>query len=241
MKVVEKIFQIAISDCDLKLHNFSSRFKLNMDSFKMNYLHSNYHLYQDDEIKEFLFQHFNKDILEAYCKLKPYAFKADLARYCLLFEFGGVYSDLSYLHINPIVVNDKSGLVVFRDIVRGHPSWAVSNALIYADKGRKEIERVINVIVGNVRRNFYGESPLDISGPYCFGRVLSDFSNYREVTYGFSGEFSPNYRSFGNIYKSMPDKTVIALRNKNYGEQIVNHGIDGTNDYSSMWKLGLVY
>ena len=53
-----------------------------------------YNIYNDKQSKLFLKKFFNKDVLDAYNILKPYAYKSDLIRYCLLYIYGGIYMDL---------------------------------------------------------------------------------------------------------------------------------------------------
>ena len=240
MTKIDNIFQIAISDSLIDINKFSTRFRMNMDSFQMNYPDANYHLYSDSDIKDFLFEKFNNDVLDAYLKLKPFAYKADLARYCLLYIYGGVYSDLSYFHINSLEKPEGKNMVAFRDIVRGHPAWAVSNALIFSVKGLNIFQYAIETIVDNVAKKFYGFNPLDITGPYFFGRLLSNNNDYNEYIFGYSGEFSKNISGYGNIFKAMPDDKIIAVRNKLDGEQVSNHGLEG-NNYSELWKRLDVY
>ena len=51
--------------------------------------------YDDIMCREFIKDNFDKNVLHAYDKLKPTAYKADLFRYCLLFKRGGIWSDLT--------------------------------------------------------------------------------------------------------------------------------------------------
>ena len=58
--------------------------------------------FNDQDCREFLIKNFNTEILNAYDSLVPSAYKADLFRYCLLYQSGGIWSDLTQTFIEPI-------------------------------------------------------------------------------------------------------------------------------------------
>ena len=66
---------------------FRVTIKLNPD-FKIKY-------YSDKGSREFIKNNYSKDIINAYDSLIPGAYKADLFRYCVLYKYGGIYSDLT--------------------------------------------------------------------------------------------------------------------------------------------------
>jgi len=55
-----------------------------------------HHLYDIEDCRKFIGKHFDKEVLNAYDKLKPFAYKADLWRYCVLYKKGGIYLDIKY-------------------------------------------------------------------------------------------------------------------------------------------------
>jgi hypothetical protein len=55
-----------------------------------------HYLFNDNSCREFLAITFPPDVVYAYDKLIPSAFRADLWRYCILYMFGGVYMDIKY-------------------------------------------------------------------------------------------------------------------------------------------------
>jgi len=240
MKKIQKLFQIAITAEPVRTEAWSAGFRMNVESFKNNYPEADYYLYQDSDLRKFLAEHFDADVLKTYHKLTPYAFKADLARYCLLYIHGGLYSDLSHLHITPIQPDETAGMAVFRDIA-GHPSWAVSNAVIYAEPGRKELKCAIDMIVNHAAMNYYGDSCLDVTGPYLFGRALAEVNNYKDIMFGDSRELTPNRAGNKNIYKILPNGDLIAFRNKKEGGQISDYGVSGANSYADIWNKRQVW
>ena len=53
-----------------------------------------HYLFDDDECRAFIAREYPDDVLSAYDRLIPTAFKADLWRYCVLYKYGGVYLDI---------------------------------------------------------------------------------------------------------------------------------------------------
>ena len=74
--------------------NISNEFKSLTETwtqFNPNYA---YFLYDDDDCHAFIKKHFDDRVYNAYCRIIPGAFKADLWRYCILYIYGGVYCDI---------------------------------------------------------------------------------------------------------------------------------------------------
>lgn len=216
---------------------------MNIQSFKNCYPNAKYQLFQDQQIREILSKNFKKEVLDAYDCLIPFAYKADLARYCILYLQGGVYSDISHLHINPIQIEENIKIVLFRNIAFIHPTWAVSNAVIFSEPGQELIYNLINKIVENCNNRFYGQSPLDPTGPYLLGNQLTNQDDVSNLTFGDSTVFMVGANPSNtkrHIIKFTPDGTIIALRNKKI-DSSVDEFIKGGNDYGLLWRDRNVY
>ena len=59
------------------------KMKENLEKLKQQNPEFEFFLFDDDERREFIATHFEKDVLEAYDTLLPGAYKADLWRYCI--------------------------------------------------------------------------------------------------------------------------------------------------------------
>ena len=55
-----------------------------------------HHLYDDSMCRKYIKQNYSKDVLDAFDKLVPGAYKADLWRYCILYKEGGIYLDIKF-------------------------------------------------------------------------------------------------------------------------------------------------
>ena len=76
-----------------------------------------YYLYNDADCRAFIRSAFPPDVVAAYDRLIPTAFKADLWRYCVLYKFGGVYLDIKYRWGGGGCVGDGVGVPTLREIV----------------------------------------------------------------------------------------------------------------------------
>lgn len=230
-----RLFQIMITDGAQPSPVTTDTFARNVDSFRSTYPDAEYQRYGNDELVEFLAANYPEPVLQAYQALTPYAFKADLARYCLLHTHGGLYSDLSYLHLRPIEIGDRCKMVVFRDIP-GHPSWAVSNALIYAEAKSPVLKRAIDRVVEHCNAHFYGHSSLEPTGPYMFGRVLAETSDWTSITFGDSPRLNIDSTGRVNIVKMMPSGEIVAIRNKTAEGEFSDLVPSGGNNYNRLWS-----
>ena len=131
----------------------------------------NYHLYDDNECREFIKNNFDNEVLNAYDSLIPGAYKADLWRYCILYKKGGIYLDIKYVPTNGFrFVN----LLESEHFVRDFGGGGVYNALLVCKAGNEILLKCINQIVQNVKDKFYGNSCLDPTGPNLLGKFFSD-------------------------------------------------------------------
>jgi mannosyltransferase OCH1-like enzyme len=122
-----------------------------------------YYLFDDDDCREFIKNHFSEPVLKAFDKLKPGAFKADLWRCCILYVYGGIYLDIKFCCVDGFkfitLTNDEY-------FVRDYGSdWAVYNALMICKPNNYILLNCIKQIVQNVETEYYGTSPLEVTGP----------------------------------------------------------------------------
>jgi hypothetical protein len=76
------------------------------------------HIVLDDkEIDTFMKYHFKDNVLNTFYSLKSGAHKADLARYCLLYIYGGLYMDIKVELIKPLSAIFNKGDDVFYSVI----------------------------------------------------------------------------------------------------------------------------
>lgn len=76
--------------------NLPEKMKECVENMKKNNPEFTFHLFDDNECREFIKNNFDNDVLYAFDKLVPGAYKADLWRYCILYKKGGIYLDIKF-------------------------------------------------------------------------------------------------------------------------------------------------
>jgi len=121
-----------------------------------------YYLYDDNDCREFIKTHFEADVLNAYDRLIPGAYKADLWRYCILYKLGGIYLDIKYIPVN----NFKFiNLLEAEHWTLDNDKVGIYNALMVCKPNNELLLKAINQIVVNVKTKFYGNCFLEPTGP----------------------------------------------------------------------------
>jgi len=175
-----------------------------------------YQLFDDNDCREFIASNFDSSVVDAFDKLVPGAFKADIWRYCVLYIHGGIYLDIKFQCVDGfklIELTDKEYYV--RDL----PSSGLGlyNAVLVCSPGNKKLHDCIYQIVENVRSNYYGESYLDVTGPCLIKQFFSDSeisSLDIELKVSIQRDWDANYDL--TIHSIVNKGVVILTRYTNY-------------------------
>lgn len=237
--LIDNIFQILISNGAPKPASGTARLTQNIDTFRRVYPKAQYRLYDNALARAFLQAHFGDRVVATYDAIVPLAFKADLLRYCLLYEFGGLYSDLAFRHLRPITAGPGKTMAVFRDQA-GHPPWAINNGLILAAPRNRDLARVIRQIIRHAAQRYYGLSALDPTGPYLFGRVLAQSTAWDQIDFGTTRHthnlFAPlRGRPISQRYKRLANGTLVAIKEKFHASTIAEYIGSSSNNYAHIW------
>lgn len=250
------IHQIFINSSNI-IPKLPEYIKFTQSQVKNLYPNYQYHLYSGDEIENIIKNNFPKEVLFSYHSLKPYAYKADLARYCLLYLYGGLYIDLSLLCLSPLTL-ENINFFAFRDLPEfSDPWWAITNAIIYSKPKSNIMKTAIDLMVHHCKTEFYGTSAIDIGGPTLLGKAVmrsqEDFSRVftngqvKHVNVKDLDVDEKTLSTFGYDTNKLTgfvmdqDKKVIALRKPSRGGDIQSLGLEGTNNYVDMWLKRDVY
>lgn len=189
-------------------------------------------IWEDQKIKLFLATNFNSEVLDAYNTLNAYAYKADLASYCILSKLGGWYSAITNEIVCPAPKYEDKELIIFRDIQRNsRTSWAVACQLIYSKPNNPVFDIAIEMILDNVKNKFYGATPLCVTGPSVFGRAVASIGDIDKYSIG-------DFTDADGKYFSLEDGVKFANYKKINSGEI---GIEGTNNYNDLWYDKNVY
>jgi hypothetical protein len=244
-RLVHRLHQIFIRDDFGLPATLPALLATNINSFREAYPEAEHRLWDGNSVREFLAQEFEPAVLEAFDTLRPFTYKCDLARLCLLYRYGGVYADLAMRFVNPLVPPPHIGLSTFRDLRFGSPNWAaMSTSIIWSRPGRRELRLAIDYIIENCRTRFYGANSLYPTGPVLFGRalvaVLAETDPTRPLDDQWIGDMT-RIENTQHICFIAPDQTLVALSMKPAGANLVDMKVAGTNRYNDFWRARTVY
>jgi len=184
-----------------------------------------YNLYDDNDCRMFIINHFNKNVIDAYDTLIPGAFKADLWRYCVLYIHGGVYLDIKYKcakDFKLISIVDREHYV--KDRIWFGTDFGIYNAFMVCKPNNKMLMNCINQIVENVKNRYYGEHTVDVSGPRLLNRFMAD-EDRNEIIFNFDGD---------NICYKKDNKIILEKYPEYISEYIKPH-------YVQLWYNRNIY
>lgn len=118
-------------------------------------------IYDKETLREFIADNYDLDVLWAYDSLRPYSYKADLGRFCLLNKLGGWYFDIAVRADKTVSISDRIEFLAFRDIQRfSYTSWACATTVLYSKPDNIALVTAIQMIVKNCHEQYYGITPL---------------------------------------------------------------------------------
>lgn len=194
-----------------------------------------YRLWTIESARNLIGEAFDPEVLRTFDRLRPYAYKADLARYCIVAHMGGYYLDLSVSDVR-LVSTAGWDFVGFRDLNSSATSWKVATNYFYAPPGSVLLLDAIEQVLDNCRREYYGLDPHFPTGPSVLGRSVAKLGPDLRM---LVGEYIW-LRRRRNKYL-MPVKQVVG-RGKGGGRP--NGGVSGVaggNNYNEMWRDRTVY
>ena len=196
-----------------------------IEAVKAKYEHK---LWDNNDIRELLEKKFEPEVLWAYDELVPYSFKADLARFAIIYVHGGWYIDTSFSVLPDIdKYNDENG-VFFKDTIDRY----VAVGMFYAPPGNKNLKKAIDIIVSNCKSKHYGKYPVDCTGPGVLGKAF-DYSIQH---------CKGALMVINNTFCFVIDDTLIARGKKNgqHGSMAYLGDHSGGN-YRQLWNTRKVY
>ena len=201
-----------------------------------------HHLLLDADIRSFIGAHFGAEVSAAYARLAPFAYRSDLARYCLLLVHGGLYADIGVRFVAPLIGPASAQIVAFRDywLSTTHAS-GICGGLVLARVGRPEMRTaIVDLIVAHVASGFYGVTPLDPTGPPVFARALA---HHNDVGAYHFGQYLPVAAETArkNLVFLTPEGDIVALGKSGPGADLTYLGLRGVNNYTDLWREGRIY
>lgn len=215
-----------------------SKIVRNIDSFKECHPGIEHQIYDSEAGRQFIKLHYDSDVLLAFDSLRPLAYKADLLRYCLLYELGGIYADLSlYFHSSALEFDKSAKIFVYRDVVSRAP-WIASTSLIITQPKMQVFASCIEKIISNVNNDDYGTNDLCPTGPNLFGATLAATTSLFDLA---SGEAIRISRSASHSYaylNSSGDVVAVAIKK---GVGLGSLGVITKENYKDLYNRRQIY
>ncbi len=226
-KIPKIIFQTGINNSFKNILHFNSIISFIELNPEYTYIY-----YNDVTARKFLRKNFSEEINYCYDILVPGAYKADLLRYCLLYNKGGCYFDCKQILKIPIkkFLDSNKTLVLCNDVI----DKALLNAVIFSTKNNNIIEKTIKDCVYNIIHKL-GTSPLDVTGPIFFFKSIKKLINHDNLI--LQNNRPPNdFNDFTNDYYH----NNITIKNDN--KIILNRFYKGYyNNYIDTIHYGKLY
>jgi len=191
-----------------------------------------FHLYNENDCREFIQNNFDEKVLYAYNSLIPCSYKSDLWRFCVLYINGGIYIDIKYKCVNGFTFVNLTDKEYF---VKDIPDRYVYTALIVALPGNDVLLQCINQIVENVKNKYYGENPLYPTGP----GLLGSYYTQEEIDlFNLYHSCSLIDNKLNEYYIVYNDKIILSFYKKYREEQ---SKYQKNIHYSELWSEKRIY
>lgn len=189
--------------------------------------------YTDEQVDRYMMRFLEGEDLRAYQNLVSMTFRTDIWRLCVLYQEGGIYTDV---HVKPMTMltalfeSDIEHVFVIDSLSSLRRGY---NAVMMAKPGSELIWSVLQRALLHIRERVYTRNILDITGPGVLGfvlrRSLNSLHRLIEGVYRF-GEgklllFTHTIGSSGEaiIYN---DQVVFECRYPKYREDMKSMGCD---------------
>lgn len=244
---IKQIHQILIVDGFATPKRISSILTSSMSRLRSFYPQANYTLWNGEALRSYIEEKFDRDVTQAFDLLKPYAYKADLGRYCLLYEGGGLYSDVALAHEQGLCIPADRGFAAFREPFPWmDDTGGVTNSLLWSKPRRPEMELIINKVLMHCRDRFYGRSSLDPTGPWLLGKVCAAIATDQWRAGKHNDQYigvcsDPHVGEPIHFQTCESEPRRVAFRIPRTGSDWSIFHMKGVNNYTHMWQKNDVY
>jgi len=195
-------------------------------------------LYDDTDCRDFIKSNFDQSVLDAYDTLKPGAYKADLWRYCVLYQYGGAYLDIKFkckadFKLNTIM---KGNFVVKDRPIYFPNDVGIYNAFMIFNKRHPFLLKAIQKTVYNVQKRKYGFSDIYVTGPGMLGKLYLQNPDIAPLTIMFNQKFGSKSNQMEILYDNKP----ILYEYDEYRDEM-NQAYKGMHHYGFLWKNKDIY
>ena len=152
-----------------------------IDSMKNMNPYYKHKIFTDEEIDTFVEENYPGEVFSCYSKLKIIVVKVDFWRYLTLYKLGGVYLDFDSSIEKPLdnLIGESDEAIITAE---GNPNLFVQWALIFR-AGHPILERTIDLIVENIKKNRFPNDIHQMTGPSVYSRAIYEVhkENFSEL------------------------------------------------------------
>jgi mannosyltransferase OCH1-like enzyme len=222
-----------------------------INSWKILNPEYNIFLFDKNDCINFLKKNFDTNVLKAFNFVKPFSYKCDLMRLCLLYIYGGIYSDIRMTLLKPLKNIIKEDIDFICSVDKNNNNISpLANGFLAAIPKHLFIKKSIDTIVNNILNKYYGDTPLDPTGPTAFGLTINKIINNGQIikTPFLAGIYNfKNYKyELLNLKFINKDKVFITQNNDEIilvkpKKDKIDTDFKNSNVYWEMWKNKDIY
>lgn len=195
-----------------------------------------YKYLDDNDIYDYLKNNFNERLVNAYDKLIPGAYKADLFRYCYLYKDGGCYFDNKQINKLPIrdFLDSNDDIFLCDDRLNTVISDKMFyNAILFSRERHPLMKKAINKCILNIENEFYGSSSLEPTGPLLLYNIGKEYKAQAKFKIFYIFNFL-RHKEF--IYEKKENRIICNTCYRGYYQSYFNF-----NYYTWLWYYKKIY
>lgn len=237
--------QSSHTNIPMKIHqtwhtkNLPLKMKECVENLKRENPEFEHYLYDDEECRQFIVENFDESVVDAYDRLIPGTFKADLWRYCLLYKKGGVYLDIKFQCENGFkfadLINLNNNSFFAREylgVQTNISSEVVYTGFMITQPNNELFLKCIRKICENVASKYYGTQHTEPTGPFLVGSFFTsqqksdmEYAYYEKEGIGYISNIK-THRNILSHYSEYRDEQ------RNYGK---------TGYWKDLWNRREIY
>jgi hypothetical protein len=145
----------------------------NIETIKNYNPEFNYFLFDEiTDCKKFIFDYYPDYVYNAYNNLIPIEYKNDLWKYCILYKYGGIYIDAKF-NCNYKLLNFINNNFFTTEFDYYNNKLLIYSGFIISKANNPIFLTAINMIINNIKNNYYGISDNYPTGSGLLGSIFS--------------------------------------------------------------------
>ena len=244
-KQIPKVIHKIIIVDSMKTPEFDEDMTNAINSFKIHNPDYEIRIYNGDDCIDYIQKNYTNRELKTFNSLIPYSYKVDFMKMLILYNEGGIYSDMRQVCLKPFndVFYDNMDCFVADDIGSDCRGKRAIMSFIVSVSFNDMFKVGINTINMHVEKKFYGCGSLCITGTCLFGAMTRLHTKYnvsrgsfkKEIDDGLYVYSQDNVKFILNKYKNKPNPN--ADRIGTFWSEWQGKG----NDYNTLWHQRAIY